>query len=84
MDSFACLLASGGATRRYRVARQTKSQPCRSLSGNAVQLQLHPLAYNLANLMRTLTLPDQLARWSLTTVRAKPVKIGAKVVRHGR
>ncbi len=43
-----------------------------------------PLAYNLANFLRTLALPDEVAQWSLTTLRTKLVKIGAKVVRHGR
>ncbi len=57
---------------------------CHSLSGNAVRLQLHALAYNLANFLRTLALPDEVAQWSLTTLRTKLVKIGAKVVRHGR
>lgn len=57
---------------------------CHGLSGNAVRLQLHALAYNLANFLRTLALPDEVAQWSLTTLRAKLVKIGAKVVRHGR
>jgi len=42
------------------------------------------LAYNLANFMRTLALPKDVAHWSLTTLREKLLKIGAKVVRHGR
>ncbi len=33
---------------------------------------------------RTLALPKELEHWSLSTVREKLVKIGAKVVRHGR
>ena len=33
---------------------------------------------------RTLALPQEVEHWSLTTLRDKPVKIGAKVVRHGR
>jgi hypothetical protein len=49
-----------------------------------VRLQLHTLAYNLANFMRTLALPQEVKQWSLTTLRDKLVKIGAKVVRHGR
>ena len=57
---------------------------CRSFKANAVRLQLHALAYNLGNFMRTLALPDQVSHWSLTTLREKLVKIGAKVVRHGR
>ena len=44
---------------------------------------LHALAYNLANFMRTLGLPKEVEHWSLTTLREKLVKIGAKVVRHG-
>ena len=51
---------------------------------NAVRLQLHALAYNLANFLRTLALPGEIAQWSLTTLREKVVKIGAKVVAHGR
>jgi hypothetical protein len=34
--------------------------------------------------MRTLALPQEVRQWSLTTLRDKLVKIGAKVVRHGR
>ena len=34
--------------------------------------------------MRTLALPEAVKRWSLTSLREKLVKIGAKVVRHGR
>ncbi|MBM3515714.1 MAG: IS1380 family transposase [Alphaproteobacteria bacterium] len=57
---------------------------CCSFAANAVRLQLHALAYNLANFMRTLALPEAVAQWSLTSLREKLVKIGAKVVRHGR
>jgi Transposase DDE domain group 1 len=47
-------------------------------------LQLHALAYNLANFLRTLALPQEVEHWSLTTLRCKLVKIGARIVRHGR
>ena len=57
---------------------------CRSMQGNAVRLQLHALAYNLANFFRTLVLPDEVEQWSLTTLREKVVKIGAKVIAHAR
>ena len=57
---------------------------CCSFAANAVRLQLHALAYNLANFMRTLALPEAIKQWSLTSLREKLVKIGAKVVRHGR
>jgi hypothetical protein len=57
---------------------------CHAFRHNAVRLQLHALAYNLANFLRSLALPDQVAQWTLTTLRAKLVKIGARIVRHGR
>ncbi|MCH8097788.1 MAG: IS1380 family transposase [Proteobacteria bacterium] len=57
---------------------------CGKFRNNEVRLQLHALAYNLANFMRTLALPKEVEHWSLTTLREKLVKIGAKVVRHGR
>jgi hypothetical protein len=57
---------------------------CHSFRNNAVRLQLHALAYNLGNFMRTLALPKDVEHWSLTTLREKLIKIGAKVVRHGR
>ena len=37
-----------------------------------------------ANFMRTLALPDAVEQWSLTSLREKLIKIGAKIVRHGR
>ena len=57
---------------------------CRRCRDNAVRLQLHTLAYNLANFMRTLALPKEVEHWSLNTLREKLVKIGVKVVSHGR
>ncbi len=33
---------------------------------------------------RKLALPQEVEHWSLTTLREKLIKIGAKVVRHGR
>ena len=57
---------------------------CRTFAANAVRLQLHALAYNLGNFMRTLAMPKTAEPWSLTSLREKLVKIGAKVVSHGR
>ena len=57
---------------------------CCSFAANAVRLQLHALAYNLANFMRTLALPETAKHWSLTSLREKLVKIGAKIVAHAR
>ena len=57
---------------------------CRTFAANAVRLQLHALAYNLANFLRTLATPEPMSDWSLTTLKEKLIKIGAKVVSHGR
>jgi len=57
---------------------------CRTFAANTVRLQLHVLAYNLGNFMRTLALPKTTEPWSLTSLREKLIKIGAKVVSHGR
>jgi hypothetical protein len=55
---------------------------CGEFEENAVRLQLFALAYNMANFLRRLALPGPISHWSLTTLREKLVKIGAKVVRH--
>jgi hypothetical protein len=57
---------------------------CRSFAANAARLQLHALAYNLDNFLRTLATPEPIKDWSLTSLREKLIKIGAKVVSHGR
>jgi Transposase DDE domain group 1 len=57
---------------------------CHAFRHNAVRLQLHALAYNLADFLRTLALPEEVEHWSLTTLRERLVKIGARVVRHVR
>ena len=57
---------------------------CQKFRNNEVRLQLHALAYNLGNFMRTLALPDAVEQWSLTSLREKLIKIGAKIVGHGR
>ena len=57
---------------------------CGTTQANAVRLQLHALACNLSNFLRTLALPKELESWSLTTVREKVVKIGAKVIARAR
>jgi Transposase DDE domain group 1 len=57
---------------------------CRSFAANAVRLQLHALAYNLGNFLRTLATPEPIKDWSLTSLKEKLIKIGAKIVSHGR
>lgn len=57
---------------------------CMRLKANAVRLQLHALAYNLANFLRTLATPHAVATWSLTSLRERLIKTGARMVRHAR
>ena len=52
---------------------------CRTFAANAVRLQLHALAYNLGNFLRTLATPEPIKDWSLTSLKEKLIKIGAKV-----
>jgi hypothetical protein len=37
---------------------------CRTFAANAVRLQLHALAYNLGNFLRTLATPEPIKDWS--------------------
>jgi hypothetical protein len=48
--------------------------PVPDFAANAVRLQLHALAYNLGNFLRTLATPDQMKDWSLTSLREKLIK----------
>ena len=57
---------------------------CRTFKDNQTRLQLFALAYNLGNFLRRLALPKRVRHWSLTTLREKLVKIGAKVTRHAK
>src|ERR1700738_126242 len=57
---------------------------CRTFAANAVRLQLHALAYNLGNFLRALVMPKTAEPWSLTSLREKLIKIGARVVSHDR
>src|SRR5262249_9018871 len=73
-----------GTASSSRREDQTQRLSCRTFAANAVRLQLHALAYNLANFLRTLATPEPMSDWSLTTLKDKLIKIGAKVVSHGR
>jgi hypothetical protein len=57
---------------------------CHDFVDNQVRLQLFALAYNLGNFLRRLALPVGVKHWSLTTLREKLIKIGAKAVLHAR
>ena len=56
----------------------------RTFKDNQTRLQLFALAYNLGNFLRRLALPKPVRHWSLTTLREKLIKIGAKVTRHSK
>jgi hypothetical protein len=57
---------------------------CCLFRDNQVRLQLFALAYNLGNFLRQLALPRSVKHWSLTTLREKLIKIGARVVAHAK
>jgi len=61
-----------------------RHSPFRSLQGRQTRLQLFALACNLGNFLRRLALPKPVQHWSLTTLKKKLVKIGAKVTRHSK
>lgn len=53
-------------------------------AANAVRLQLHTRAYNLANFLLTLATPASVETWSLKSLRERLVKTGPRLVRHAR
>jgi hypothetical protein len=57
---------------------------CMRFAANAVRLQLHALAYNLANFLRALATSTEIETWSLTSLRKRLIKTGARLVRHAR
>ena len=67
-----------------QVKRAQATLSCRAFAANAVRFQLHALAFNLGTFMHTLAMPRTTEPWSLTSLRDKLIKIGTKVVSHGR
>ena len=51
------------------VAQDQTRLSCRTFAANAVRLQLHALAYNLGNFLRTLATPEPIKDWSLTSLK---------------
>jgi hypothetical protein len=57
----------------------------RARGGRADSLRRRrPYDYFLGNFLRTLATPEPIKDWSLTSLKEKLIKIGAKVVSHGR
>ena len=69
---------------RRNVSPEWTRLSCMRFAANAVRLQLHALAYNLANFLRTVATSDEIETWSLTSLRERLVKNGARLVRHAR
>ena len=57
---------------------------CHEFKDNAVRLALFVLAYNLGNFLRRLVLPKEMATWSLTSLKERVIKVGARLVKHAR
>ena len=55
---------------------------CHKFVANQVRLGLFILAYNLG--FRRLALPEEIKRWSLTSVQTRLIKTGGRLVRHAR
>jgi hypothetical protein len=79
------------ARRRSLSPRRCRVRQARLLEAEVIRYATRrgaaPVAragHNLANFLRTLALPPEVEHWSLTTLREKLVKVGARVVRHGR
>jgi len=70
--------------REGRHAVEWMRLPCHQFKDNAVRLAVFVLAYSLANSLRRLALPQQMASWGLTSLREKLVRIGATPVRQAR
>src|SRR5262249_2926685 len=82
--AFDSLHAAHGMGKEGKGAIKWTRLSCRTFAANAVRLQLHALAYNLGDFLRTLATPEPIKDWSLTSLKEKLIKIGAKVVSHGR
>ena len=41
-------------------------------------------AYNLTAILRHIELPEEMKKWSLSTIQLNLIKVGARVVRHAR
>ena len=57
---------------------------CHDFVDNQVRLQMFVLAYNLGNFLRQAVLPKAVRHWTLTTLREKLIKIGAKMISRAR
>lgn len=68
---------------RKQAINSTRSS-CRRMAQNEVRLQPHAQAYYLGVFLQKADLPEEVADWSLTSLRTRLTKIGARVVRLAR
>jgi len=73
-----------GTAEQWIKEGKNAARSCHDFEDNQVRLQLFALAYKLGNSRRRLALPPSVRQWSLTTLREKLVKIGAKVISSAR
>ena len=52
--------------------------------GQSGQAGAFIMAYNLGNFLRRLVLPESMKHWSLTSLQARMIKTGGRLVRHAR
>jgi len=57
-----------------------KRLSCHDFVDNQIRPQPFALAYNLGNFLRRLALPKAVKHWSLTTLRERLIRIGAKLI----
>jgi len=57
---------------------------CSDFWANAFRLQVATLAYNVHNCFRELILPTELKSHYLSTIRAKLIKVGCRIIYHSR
>jgi len=63
---------------------QVDTAVVQTFAANAVRLQLHALAYNPGNFLRTLATPEPIKDWSLTSLKEKLIHHLASVLLQGR
>jgi hypothetical protein len=64
----------------YSRSGESACNPCAAIHWKFARP--NALAYNLGNFLRTLATPEPIKDWSLTSLKEKLIKIGAKVVSH--
>ena len=84
-----CIFTTAGGTaeqgiKEGKYALNWTRLSCKHFIANQMRLWLFVLAYNLGNFLRRLALPAKIKRWFLRCLLVKLIKIGAKLVEHGR